>query len=180
MSSLPSEPAHLARPSNGPQGIDPPSSDVPIIAVMGVVFAMLGLSCLPFNLGAWVDYGWPLEAGGPGVIDKWCLVSTFIGLGLSALLLLSSLGCYRLATWGRDGMLLWAVLSLIYGVTGIFFWGRFFLPRLLNQYVEMRGPDEIAGLIAWIIGVGYAVIVLWYLTRPSVRMVFVGPGAASH
>ena len=165
MSSLP-------HPSLEPRGIDPQSSEVRIIAVMGVIFGTLGLSCLPFNFGEWITAGWPIQGSKTTIMDLWCFASTFIGLGLSAILLLSSLAAYRFAWWGRGGLLVWAWGSLVYGAVGLYFWVRFFLPSLRNHYTEMHGPDEVAGPIAWIIGTSFAAIALWYLTRPSVRAVF--------
>jgi len=155
--------------SHEPRGIDPQSATVRALAVVGTIFAVLGLSCLPFKFGAWITYGWPIEGPKSNPMETWCLASTFAGLGLSTLLLLSSLGAYHFRWWARDALLLWAWLSLAYGVCGIFFWGRFLLPRLRPQYAAMRGPDEISGLIAWIIGTGLAVFVLRFMTRPSIR-----------
>jgi hypothetical protein len=141
--------------------------------VVGVIFGTLGLSCLPFNFGSFVTYGWPVEGSKSGTIDLWCFGSTFLGLGLSLLLLLSSLGCYHFQWWGRYGMLLWAFVSLGYGIVGVYFWGRFLLPGLRSQLVAMRGPDEISGLIAWIMGSGFSIFVLMTLLPSSSRRVFV-------
>jgi len=161
-------PAH----SDGPRGIDPQSSIVRALAVVGTIFGTLGLCGLPFNLAAWITYGWPIEGAKTAIMDMWCFASTLIGLGLSALLLGGSLGAYHFKWWARDVLLLWAWLSLVYGICGIFFWGRFLLPRFSSQYVEMRGIDEVSGLIAWIIGTGFAIFVLHFLNRPSVAASF--------
>jgi hypothetical protein len=139
--------------------------------VAGVIFGTLGMSCLPFNLGAFITYGWPVE-GSTRTLDWWCFVSTFAGLGLSTILLFSSLGCYHFKRWGLYGMLFWAASSLAYGIVGIFFWGRFFFPGLGAEYARMRGQDEVSGLIAWMIGTALAVLVLWFMTRPAIRGVF--------
>lgn len=164
-------------PSVESRGIDPNSSDVRIIAVLGVIFGTLGLSCLPFNLGGWVTYGFPAQTAKDSPLDLWALLSTFIGLGLAALLLLSSMAAYKFNWWGRDGMLLWAFLSLLYGIVGIPFWGRFLIPSAASQYASLRGPDELAGLLGWLIGTFFSIFVLWYLTRPAVRAVFQVPSA---
>jgi hypothetical protein len=89
--------------------------------------------------------------------------------------LFSSLGCYHFKRWGLYGILFWAVSSLAYGILGIYFWGRFLLPWLRSEYVSMRGPDEVGGLIAWMIGTGLSIIVLRLMTRPSIRGVFQPP-----
>jgi hypothetical protein len=167
MSTLPAS-------SLDPRGIDPQSSLVRALAVAGVIFGCLGMSCLPFNFGAFVTYGWPVQ-GQQGALDWWVFVSTFAGLGLSAMLLFSSLGAYHFKRWGLYGLFFWAVCSLGYGVLGIYFWGRFLLPWFRGEYVRMRGPDEVSGLIAWMIGTGLAIIVLRCLMRPDVRGVFVPP-----
>ena len=157
-----------------PRGLDRWSGDVRVIPVFGVILGTLGLSCLPFNFGVFVIHSWPSEPiKGGGFGEPWILASTFIGLGLSMLLLVSSLAAYRFLWWGRDGLLIWAGASLIYGVIGIFFWGRFFFPQLLHQFIRMRGPDQLGGLLAWMIGSIFAVFTFWHLTRPSVREVFV-------
>lgn len=155
-----------------PRGIDPISSRVRAVAVVGTIFAVLGLSCLPFNLGAWITYGWPIQGSKSTPIDMWCFASTFIGLGLAAMLLWGSLAAYHFRWWARDLLLLWAILSLAYGILGIYFWGRFLLPALREQYAEMRGPDEVSGLIAWIIGTGLSIFVLRTMMRPSTRALF--------
>lgn len=164
MSTLPAS-------SIDPRGIDPQSSLVRVLAVAGVIFGTLGMSCLPFNFGAFITYGWPVE-GNERELDWWVFASTFAGLGLSAILLFASLGAYHFKRWGFYGMLFWAGCSLAYGIVGIFYWGRFMLPWLGNEYVRMRGPDEIGGLIAWLIGTGLSILVLRCLTRPEVRGVF--------
>lgn len=179
MSTLPAQ-------TNDPRGIDAQSSIVRTLAVVGTIFGVLGLSCLPFNLADWITYGWPIEGEKTTVMDVWCLLSTFIGMGLSGLLVAGSLGAYHFRWWARDVLLLWAWLSLAYGILGIYFWGRFLLPRYSSRYAEMRGPDEVSGVIAWIIGTGLAIFVLRFLNRPSIAAVFVGspphgpPGAAHH
>lgn len=156
-----------------PRGIDDQSSIVRAISVAGVIFGTLGMSCLPFNLGSFITFGWPaVEGSRDSVIEWWCLASTFAGLGLSTILLFSSLGCYHFKRWGLYGILFWATMSLAYGILGIYFWGRFLLPWLRPEYVSMRGPDEISGLIAWLIGTGLSVIVLYQMTRPAIRAVF--------
>lgn len=165
--------SELPPATTAPRGLDAQSGDVRIISVFGVIFGTLGLSCLPFNFGAWITYGWPIEGSKASPVEMWVFASTFVGLGLSALLLLSSLASMRFLWWGRDGLILWACASLLYGIAGIYFWGRFFLPWLNYQYVAMRGPDEVAGLLAWMIGSIFAIFVLWYLTRPSVKAAFV-------
>jgi hypothetical protein len=166
--------SELPPATHEPRGVDRWSADARIISVFGVILGTLGISCLPFNLGVWVVHGWPIEPAKGTEGQTWVLLSTLLGLGFSTLLLISSLAAYRLLWWGRDGLLLWAVLSLIYGVVGIFFWGRFFLPQLENQLVRMRGPDELAGILAWMIGSIFAILTFWHLTRPSVRAAFLG------
>jgi hypothetical protein len=163
---------HAPAPSTGPLGMFPPAGDIRALAVVGVIFGTLGMSCLPFNFGAWITFGWPIETSKTNLIEVWCLGSTVVGLALSALLMFSSLGAFHFKSWGRYGLLFWAVMSLAYGVAGIFFWGRFLLPQLRWQYVTMRGPDEISGLLAWFIGSILAIFVLRLFTRPDIRSVF--------
>ncbi|HXE54913.1 MAG TPA: hypothetical protein VN541_17965 [Tepidisphaeraceae bacterium] len=165
--------SHAPPPSLEPRGIDPESADVRIIAVFGVIFGTLGLSCLPFNFGNWLTYGWPVQSSGRSPIAPWVMISTIVGLAQAGVLLLSSLATYRLLWWGRDGMLIWAWTSLIHGIVGIFFWGRFLFPWLNSQYADMRGPDELAGLLAWIVGSIFSIAVLIYFSRPGIRSVFV-------
>lgn len=157
------------------RGIDDPSSIVRAISVAGVIFGTLGISCLPFNFGSFITFGWPVEGSKNTALDWWCFASTLAGLGLSTILLFSSLGCYHFKYWGLYGLLIWAVSSLAYGILGIYFWGRFLLPWLRTEYVAMRGPDEVGGLIAWMIGMGLSIIVLRFMTRPSIRGVFQSP-----
>ena len=154
------------------RGIDDESSIVRTIAVAGVIFGALGMSCLPFNLGSFITVGWPIDDSRNTTLDWWCFVSTFAGLGLSTILLFSSLGCYHFKRWGLYGILVWACCSLGYGVVGIYFWGKFLLPWTRSEYVAMRGQDEIGGLIAWFIGTGLSVIVLHQMRRPAIRGVF--------
>ena len=159
-------------PSDDPRGIDPASSTVRTLAVVGVIFGTLGMSCMPFNLGEWITFGWPIEGSKTTVMDMWCFFSTLAGLGLSSVLLLSSFGCYHFKWWARGAILAWAYVSLAYGVLGIYFWGRFFLPWLRSEYAAMRGPDEVSGPIAWIIGTTLSVFVIVLMTRPAIRGVF--------
>jgi magnesium-transporting ATPase (P-type) len=166
--------SHLPPATHEPRGRDPWSVDARIISVFGVILGTLGLSCLPFNFGFWVVHAWPVEPGRvAGSGQTWVLLSTLIGLGLATLLLISSLAAYRFLWWGRDGLILWAILSLIYCVVGIFFWGKFLFPQFAHQFVLMRGPDELGGLLAWLIGSIFAILTLWHLTRPAVREAFI-------
>lgn len=164
----------LPRSSVDYRGIDPQSSTVRALAVVGVIFGCLGMSCFPFDFGEYVTYGWPVQAN-QSTMDWWVFVSTFVGLGLSALLLFSSLGAYHFKRWGLYGMLLWGFASVLYGILGIYFWGRFLLPWLRHQYVRVRGPDEVAGLIAWMVGTVFALMVLRNLLRRDVQGVFMEP-----
>lgn len=132
----------------------------------------MGLMCLPFSFGSWAAFGWPVRHTRTGAIGVWVIASTFVGLGLSLLLLLSSFGAYRLRRWGRDGMLAWAIVSLVYGLAGVYFWGRFLVPSMRSQYPAFRGPDMVSGLIAWAVGTIYAALALFYLTRPRIKAVF--------
>lgn len=160
--------------SGEPRGDDAASSTVRTIAIMGILFGLLGLICLPLNFGMWAAFGWPIRATHVGALGVWVWASTFAGLALSALLTFSSFGCFRFQRWGCGGLLLWSVLSLVYGAAGIYFWGRFLVPSIRHQYSTFRGPDMVSGLIAWGVGTIYAAFVLYYLTRPRIRAVF-GP-----
>jgi hypothetical protein len=153
------------------RGIDDRSSIVRVISVAGVIFGTLGMSCLPFNFGSFITFGWPVSANN-NALDWWCFGSTFVELGLSTVLLFSSLGCYHFKRWGLYGILFWAISSASYGVVGIFFWGRFLLPGARSEYVRMRGQDEVAGLIVWLIGTMLSLVVLRFMTRSAIRGVF--------
>ena len=157
-----------------PRGTDEQSSVVRAVEVVGTIFGVLGLSCLPFNFGEWITYGWPIEGSKTTPMDMWVFASTFIELGLSTLLLFSSLAAFHFKPLGRDGLILWSLSTLLYGFLGIFFWGRFFFPQINSQYAALRGPDVIAGLIAWVFGILLACVIFYHMRRPAIRAVFTG------
>ena len=163
----------LPAPSTEYRGIGPESSIVRVIAVAGVIFGTLGMACMPFSFGAFETQGWPLAGMQHTTHDGWFLASIFIELGLSPLLLFSSLGCYHFKWWGRYGLLFWAFCTAVYGAAGLYFWVYFLIPTHHLDAPAMRGVDEVAPLLGWIVGSGLSIFVLIFLPRPSIRAVFV-------
>ena len=158
--------------SYAPLGIDRNSSGVRALGVIGVVFAVTAIVMLPFTLGDYIDYGWPISGGKTAPIEMWNLFSTFVGLGLAILMLLASFGCYRFEEWGRRGMILWSVLSLIYGVAGVYFYGRWLVPWFRGEYARNPAASPFAPLVCWIVGTIMAACTLPYLRRTAIRAVF--------
>jgi hypothetical protein len=157
------------------RGIEPEASLVRVIAVAGVIFGTTGMACMPFTWPEPLAAGWPVEQHKMTVLDLWCHASVFIGLGLSTILMFSSLGAYHFRWWAWYGLLFWAACSFAYGLVGTLFWGQFLLPWRRSDYVVFRSPDTIAPLIAWIIGTGLSVFVLLFLPRRAIRGVFRAP-----
>ena len=155
-----------------PEGIDRESSGVRAIGVMGVIFSVIALCMLPFTIGQFTTYGWPIEGAKTAPIELWLLFSTIFGLGLAALLLVSSLGCYRFQSWGRGGMILWSIASLLYGAAGVYFFGRWLVPAWRGEFARSPAVSPFAPLCCWAVGTLFAMFVLWYLLKPTVRNVF--------
>ena len=154
------------------RGIGPDDSIVRVIAVAGVIFGVIGMSCLPFSWCEPFGASWPLEPHGMPNPVFWQLWSSVVGLGLAALLTLSSLGAYHFKWWGWYGMMFWAAASLAWSLGGAIFWFQYFLPWRRENYVMTRGPDELAPLIGTIIAIGLSIFVLRFFPRRPIRALF--------
>ena len=148
-----------------------PASGVQAIGVMGVIFAFLALVALPFTIAEYTSYGWPISGGKTAPIELWILFSTIVGFSLAAVLLMGSLGCYRLQAWGRSLLLGWSVASLIYGAAGVYFFGRWLVPSFRGEFAR-PAVSPLAPMCCWIVGTIFAACVMWYLTRPAAKAAF--------
>lgn len=160
---------HLSHPYDSDQR---EGSGVRAIAVTGVIFAFLALVMLPFTLGGFTSYGWPISGGKTAPMELWILFSTLFGLLLAVMLLLGSFGSYRFQQWGRSLMLLWSVLSLAYGVVGIYFFGRWLIPSLRGEFARNPAVSPLAPLCCWAVGTLFALCIVRYFRRPGVRACF--------
>lgn len=146
-----------------------------VIAIGGLAIALgiAGLCTLPFPLIAtYFDYiGEANAATDRGPINTWGLISTGAGCGLSSLAILGGLGCVRVRGWGRFLMLIYAAVSILLGVAGIYF------HLLIIQTANGPGGvpqfatrvSALAEWVAWVVGTVFALRVLWVMSRRDVR-----------
>lgn len=147
-----------------------PVSLVRALAIIGIILSLPGLICLPAGLPRYYPKAWP--SIGTSIPSFW--VALFLhaaGAGLSVLLLLASIGCYLLRSWGRAAMLTWSLLNVLMAIAAIIFtlsaW------RGGGPGTEpVLGVTYLTGLAQWILGIILAAFALYVLTRPPVKAAF--------
>jgi hypothetical protein len=172
-------------PMSGP--IRPAS--VTVIAIIGIVFGGVMLLCKPLGL-AWLFVPQP---NNPGVeLQKqmmgWSVASGVLGIGLSLLLLVCSIGLLSLKPWARKGILGYAVLAVVMNVANLVV-SLMWMGPMMEEIQRQQGPNAPAGMtnIMQTAGTGFAVVfflitmiyplVVWYyMTRPEIVGLFEGGG----
>jgi hypothetical protein len=148
--------------------------NVVAIASAGVVIGALGLATLPFGLFEFIGAPTfpPFFVEGNPLFSWWCIGASIAGIGLSGLLLAASVGCLALRPWARLGMLMWAGVSLLLGLASSWVYARWFLRASRGELVGVTGVGQVADFFAWVVGSVFAIVVLFYMSRPHVGRAF--------
>ncbi len=143
------------------------------LGVVGEIFAILGLlllpfALLPFSAGRW--YGLRSDSLSLSHAGAWWLLAaTLIGMALSLLLLVGSIGVVWWRRWARPVMLLYAIMSLTLGLGGAYFFLRWAFGLGGREHLLYYGVGPLIAACGWFLGLIYAAFALYFMTRRDVR-----------
>jgi hypothetical protein len=153
---------------------NPRPASVTVLAILGIIFGALGVLCMPLMLAAPFipELGEELGQQYEGAALVGNTVLNVVQLLLSGVLLISSIAALRLHPLGRKGMIWEEAASLLLLPVGVAMF-------LLWDLEELRGMDEVelvaaaaGGACGVLVTVVYAVLVLYFMTRPEVKAAF--------
>ncbi len=152
------------------------------LAAVGIVFGIAAAVLLPFGIirlhqgNIFGDARVPIfdaPIRGTSLAALWMVLSSLTGAALGAVLLAGSIGAMSFRRWARPVLIAWALLSVVFGAAGIFFFGAWLLPPWRSHLAQVRGVvDSLATLGGWAVGSALAIAMLCLLTRPRVRAAF--------
>lgn len=155
----------------------PPPRPVLTLGVIGATLGILGLLLLPFALvplskGSWLALNFTHLPGEPRSATWGLFTWTTLGLLLSILLFIGSVGCLAWRRWARPVMVAYAVLSLVVGTLGSIFFLRWSFGLLGRETPLLVGPDALIPAAGCFLGLIFAAFTLYYMTRPYVKEQF--------
>ena len=157
----PEPPTHL--PDATPSGVR-------ALGAAGLLLAICGMLALPWDMLQFYRGAWTRTPEGLGGAATWFLIASILGVALSVLLLIGSIGCWSLRPWARGIMILFGILSVVAGAVGSIYFIRWFLSA--RQTEQIRGVSSCCLVMSWPIGTVFGAYVLFYMTRPAVKAVF--------
>lgn len=148
----------------------PPSSrptSVTVLAIIGIVLASLGLLSAICGSAVFLFMNVPeLQASIAHLPKAWLVISMAINLGLSILLLSSSIASLQLSTWARKAMLAYAIAGVIMSFVSV---------AVALMFPDPRQAPALATGIAvgtFVLGLIYPAFILLFFTRPHVVAAF--------
>jgi hypothetical protein len=152
------------------------------VAVLGMIFGFAGMLSLPMGLnrlhpGSFagdlrVNYFSPLIER-PTIDVLWMYLASASGAGLGFMLFVGSVAAMNFKSVGRVVLLLWAIGSLLLGLTGCFFYFRWLFGSSRAELAQVRGVvDSLVNFGGWGIGSTLAIVMLYLLTRPEIKEAF--------
>jgi hypothetical protein len=181
-------------------------TSVLVIAILNIIFGSLGLLGGLCGLGQ-EAMGSSLRPGNPAAADPqkllekempgykiYMLASHCVGLIAGSVLLASGIGLLQMHVWARNLAMGYAVYLLIAAVVNVaiaFVWVMPAMQRFETEFNRALGgrsalPSGSFGAIMILstmavaaLQVGYAAAILFFLTRPHVRLAFAGGAPAS-
>jgi hypothetical protein len=167
-----------------PANSDPMVRAMHIMAVLGMLLGCAGLVSLPFGL-ARLHQGslagdlsvnlFAPSMESPSAQVVWLYASSAMGTGLALMLVLASIAAIHFRPIARPILLLWATASLMVGGGGSYFYFRWLVGPERESYAQVRGVvDTLANFGGWGIGTTLAIVMLYLLTRPTVKRAFQG------
>lgn len=165
-------------------------TSVTVFGVLNIVFGAMGVLCSPFALLVLLAPQFiPQPSGGNSeaylvthspLMRAWDIGSTVIGIVASAVLLAAGIGLLSLKPWGRRLSIGYAIYCLCIVVIGSIITFVFLIPAMMAEASRSNDPGArggaIGGAIGGVCGYGislvYAVLLLFFLTRPVVVQAF--------
>lgn len=163
---------------------------VTVIAVIGLVFGLLGICCGGFGLlgNALTESMMGASSQGDSDISRqllaspqasrYNLFSSAVSLGLGFLLLIGSIGLFSMAAWSRGLMLFYSIFAILANIGSTLLYFMLLYPE--QQKIIGNNPDAAAYLIGSYVGLGcgvvlglvYPVAVLIILNKPEIKRAF--------
>lgn len=163
---------------------------VTVIAVIGIVFAILGICCGGFGLlgSALTESMMGASPAGeqdinrqmmniPGM-DRYNLFSSVIAIILGFLLIIGSIGSLMMAGWARGLMVFYAMFAILANVGSTIIYFTMLFPE--QQKIAANNPGAQAYLVGsyfglgcgMIIGLIYPIAVLLIMNKPEIKSAF--------
>src|SRR5262245_10222022 len=134
--------------------LPPPPSARPAsltaIGVIGIILAALGICCIGGALTISFVKNDPMMEHAPPAMMIGNIALTVMGLLLSLMLMIGSIGLLGLRSWSRNFMILWAAVDLLFDVVKLVVSLLFILPmmvKLLEDYPPPGFKPEIMGFV---------------------------------
>ena len=155
---------------------------VKVIAIIGIVVTSLGVLCTPLSLVQLF-----VKLPGPpnpvtdlmydnSVIRTVTLVQASVGIALSVFGLCASIAVLRWRAWGRTGMNVYAIVSIVQGLAGVAFLVLYEYPKIYAAVPPAQRPYVIGGLagggVGLLVGFAFPICVLIFLNRPKAKAAF--------
>lgn len=180
--SDPNIPHASTSPAPGYVPIDytpPKPTSVVVLSIIGIVFGVLGLVCVPLGLASYFVPS--MQAQNPGIaavkanppLFAWVLASNLFGLLLSVLLLLGSIGSLRLMKWARSLMIAYSVIGIAATIV-ISVVNLVWLTPVMFENVppEVRGVVKVSSYVGAVLGILFGlampVLILVFFRKPHV------------
>ena len=150
-------------------------TSVSVIAIIGIVWASLGLICAPLSIVPYFVAS--MGAQNPTIkmvqdsklLFGWTIVFTALSFALAVMLMASSIGSLRLTRWARTGMIGWAIGATVLTLLNTVVQVVFVLPPLLAK-MSNGNPADQGAAIGGVVGVVFGLIVGFAL--PIVVVIF--------
>lgn len=162
--------------------VNPRPTSVTVLAVLGIIFAALGLICSPLSL---VPYFVKIGPPNPAIdavrsntaLMTWIIASVVIGFLLAALLLAGSIASLKLRLAGQRAMILYAKIAIAMAILGFVVNVVWMMPAMsqgqqgVSKNAEIIG-GMIGGLIGGLLALIYPICILVYMNKSHVKAAF--------
>ncbi|MCS6862293.1 MAG: hypothetical protein NZT92_18470 [Abditibacteriales bacterium] len=162
-------------------------TSVTVFGILNIVFGAMGVICMPFSFLMLLI---PQPPGAPPnpVIDlmtrtpflrTWTIGVGVLGTIAAIVLIVAGIGLLTMQAWGRLTSIGCAVYQIVSGIVGMVVNYIFLIGPLMEQVRQSGGPEAagaiggaLGGTIGGCIGLIYPLLLLIFMTRPSVVQAF--------
>lgn len=163
-SAIPLQPLSYAAPAPAR-----PTS-ISIISILGMIFGSLKVLGSLCGSVAIIAMGSQLQTQGRLNIPMgWLIFATILGIVMGAFLLLASIGAYRLKLWARKGLVIYAILSIVFDLIGAAV-NFHTLPGTSSGQSTSYALGMAVGSSC--VGLVFPICILYFMTRPHVIAAF--------
>jgi hypothetical protein len=158
---------------------------VTVFGILNIVLAVLGIFGLIGSMMLFLPQAASLHNPVIQIIhdhpaySEWMNFSTGLGLLASGAKLLAGIGLLQLKSWGRQLSIIYSIYAIVMVVVGAVVNYLFLMRPLLEQAQQKHGPETAAaiggavgGAFGGCFGLIYPILLLVFMTRPSVVKAF--------